>query len=114
SGPRWAEPSLGGITETHCAGTSREIDAAFGSLAQKQLEALLVAPNVFYIDRRVHLAPLAARYAVPAIFAHRENAVAGGLMSYAASITDLYRQVGIYVGRILKGEKPGELPVMQP
>src|SRR5438094_102555 len=114
TGTQEAAASIGGTIELLSAGTSREIDAAFAGLAEKRVEALVVTPNQLFIDRRVQLATLAARYAVPTIFAHREIAEAGGLMSYATSINDQVRQVGIYVGRILKGEKPADLPVMQP
>jgi putative ABC transport system substrate-binding protein len=77
-------------------------------------EALVVSPAILFENRRVQLAMLAAYTRVPAIFAGRENAVAGGLMSYGSRLTDEFRQAGIYTGRILKGEKPAELPVLQP
>jgi putative tryptophan/tyrosine transport system substrate-binding protein len=109
-----AAAAIGRQIEFLNASTNREIDAAFASLAQKRFDALLVANIPLFINRRVQLATLAARHAVPAIYASREFAEAGGLMSYGASLTDLYRQVGIYTGRILKGEKPADLPVMQP
>jgi ABC-type uncharacterized transport system substrate-binding protein len=94
-------------------GSDMEIDAAFASLAQKQVDALLVGADPFFDTRRDRLVALAALHAVPAIYQFRDYAVAGGLMSYGASITDLYRQVGIYVGRVLNGEKPADLPVVQ-
>jgi putative ABC transport system substrate-binding protein len=80
---------------------------------EKRVEALLVAPDPLFVNRRVQLQSLAARYPVPVIYSLRENAEAGGLMSYGSSFTDLFRQTGIYVGRILKGEKPTDLPVMR-
>jgi putative ABC transport system substrate-binding protein len=87
---------------------------AFASLVQKQANALLVAPGVLFSNRRVQLITLAARDAVPAIYFDRLFAQAGGLMSYGANISDVMRQVGIYTGRVLKGEKPADMPVMQP
>jgi putative tryptophan/tyrosine transport system substrate-binding protein len=95
------------------ASTSREIDAAFATLVSERPDALFVGAGPFWIDRRVQLAQLAARHALPAIYQDRLNAEAGGLMSYGASLTDAYRQFGTYVGRILKGAKPTELPVLQ-
>jgi ABC-type uncharacterized transport system substrate-binding protein len=95
-------------------GTDEEIDAAFASLAQHGVGALLVGADPFFDPRRDRLIALAARHAMPAIYQFRDYALAGGLMSYGASITDLYQQVGVYAGRILKGDKPAELPVMLP
>jgi putative ABC transport system substrate-binding protein len=96
------------------ATNSGEIDAAFASLAQKRIDALLVSTSPLFSDRGVQIATLAARHAVPAMYFERRLAVAGGLVSYGPSYPDQIRQVGIYVGRILKGEKPTDLPVMQP
>jgi putative tryptophan/tyrosine transport system substrate-binding protein len=96
------------------ADTSREIDAAFGSFERERPEALFVGPGPFFADRRVHLALFASRYTVPATYSTREFVEAGGLMSYGASLTDAYRQVGVYAARILKGTKPADLPVLQP
>jgi len=90
------------------ADTSREIDAAF-----EIIDALIVGPGPFFNSRRVQMAQLAARYAVPAFHTTRLEAEAGGLMSYGPSLTDAYRQVGAYTGRILKGAKPEDLPVLQ-
>jgi putative tryptophan/tyrosine transport system substrate-binding protein len=83
-------------------------------LVQKLAEALPIGPDVFFTNRRVQLATLAVRHGVPAIYSFREFAEAGGLMSYGTSNTDRDRQVGVYAGRILKGEKPADLPVLQP
>ena len=104
---------IGREIEILTASTSDEIDAAFSSLVQKRADALLIGPDVFFTSRRVQLATLAVRHAMPAIYAFREFADAGGLMSYGTSITDRDRQVGVYAGRILKGEKPAELPVLR-
>ena len=99
--------------EVLIASTGRDIDAAFTSLAEKPVDALLVGPSVLTNNRRVQLITLAAYHKVPAIYSFRESAEAGGLMSYGANLTDAHRQVGVYTGRILKGQKPADLPVVQ-
>jgi ABC-type uncharacterized transport system substrate-binding protein len=96
------------------ASTTDEIDAAFAAMAEQKVPAILVNTDPFYLSQRRRLADLAARYALPAIYSLREHVAAGGLISYGTSIVGAYRQVGIYTGRILKGEKPGNLPVVQP
>jgi len=95
------------------ASTSRELDTAFASLARERADALFVGPDPLFLVHRDKLVALAARHAVPAIYGDREIAEAGGLISYGASRQDAYRQAGVYAGRILKGEKPGDLPVVQ-
>jgi len=93
--------------------TGSDIDAVYTNLAQKPVDALLVGPSALANNRRVQLVTLAAYHRVLAIYSFREFADAGGLMSYGASITDAHRQVGVYTGRILKGQKPADLPVLQ-
>jgi putative tryptophan/tyrosine transport system substrate-binding protein len=96
------------------ASNSGEIDAAFAAMSRERAEALFVAPDFFFHSRRVQLATLAARNGIPATYANRDYAEAGGLMSYGTNVTDSFREVGVYVGRILKEEKPADLPVTQP
>ena len=93
--------------------TSREIDAAFALFGPKRPDALFIGSATFLMDRRVHLALLAAAHKVPATYPWRDFVEAGGLISYGASLRDAYSQTGIYAARILKGAKPAELPVMQ-
>jgi putative tryptophan/tyrosine transport system substrate-binding protein len=95
-------------------GSDAEIDAAFADLASHQVGALLVGSDPFFDPRRARLIALAARHAVPALYHFRDFPLEGGLVSYGASIKELYQQVGLYVGRILKGDKPGDLPVLLP
>ena len=95
------------------ASTSGEIDAAFAAIARERLDALFVSPNAFYNQRRVQLTHLASRHAIPATYALRSYADAGGLMSYGTNLGNAYRQIAVYVGRILKGAKPADLPVVQ-
>ena len=96
------------------ANTSLEIDATFVTFVRERPDALFVSGGPFLLSRRVQLALLAARHAVPASYGSREYAEIGGLMSYGTRLTDVYRQVGAYAGRVLKGERPADLPVTQP
>ena len=93
------------------ASTIRDIDAAFARLAQMRADALLVAGDPFFFNRAAQLVVLAARHAIPSLYSRREFAAAGGLMSYGSTFNDIYRLVGVYAARILKGEKPGDLPI---
>jgi putative tryptophan/tyrosine transport system substrate-binding protein len=95
------------------ASTERDFDSVFADLVRLRAGALVIEVDGFFTNRMEQLAALAVRHAVPTIYANREFAAAGGLISYGGSRTDAYRQVGIYTGRILKGEKPGDLPVQQ-
>ena len=95
------------------ASTTRELDSAFATVVRERPDALFVGPGSFFSSRRIQLANLAARSGVPAIYPVRDNVEAGGLMSYGTSLMDAYRQVGVYAGRILKGAKPADLPVVQ-
>jgi putative ABC transport system substrate-binding protein len=108
-----AASAMGKQIEVLYASTGRDIDMIFTNLAQKPVDALLVGPAVLFNVRRVQLVTLAAYHRVPAIYFLREAVEVGGLMSYGTSFTDAYRQAGIYTGRILKGEKPADLPVVQ-
>ena len=96
------------------ASDSREIESVFGTLVHNKADALLVGPDAFLASRRLQLAILAARHALPTVYNVREYPEAGGLMSYGTNVRDAYRQIGVYVGRILKGAKPADLPVVQP
>jgi putative ABC transport system substrate-binding protein len=110
---RAAAPAVGQQLEILTASTSQGIDAAFATLVDKRADGLLVAPDALFVSLRGQLATIAARDALPAIYPFREDAEAGGLMSYGPSNTDLVRQVGIYTGRILKGEKPADMPILR-
>jgi putative tryptophan/tyrosine transport system substrate-binding protein len=108
-----AASSSGMQIEVFEAPTGRDIETAFAKLAQKPIDTLVVAPSPLLNNRRVQLVTLATYHRMPAIYPWREAAEVGGLMSYGTSITDAVRQAGVYTGRIVKGEKPAELPVMQ-
>jgi len=108
-----AAPVAGLKVQILKASTDREIDAAFVSLVQARIGALLVSGDVFFNSRIEQLIALAARHAIPTMYLFHEFVVAGGLISYGSSLIETYRQVGLYTGRILKGEKPADLPVIQ-
>jgi putative ABC transport system substrate-binding protein len=108
-----AAAAIGRQIEVLPANSSRDIDTAFTSLGQRQADALLVAPDVLFTNRRKQFATLAARYVVPAMYSDRRFVEAGGLMSYGTNLGDISRQTGVYAGRILKGENPADLPVIR-
>ena len=108
-----AARTIGLVIKIVYAGTESEIGTAFASLAQEQAGALLVASDIFFNSRLEQLAALAARYAIPTVYSLREFPMVGGLMSYGNSNTEIYRLAGLHVMRILKGEKPADLPVIQ-
>ena len=108
-----AARTLGLKLEILHASTDRDIDAAFAKLVELKAGGLVIATDALFISRGEQLAALAVRHAVPAIFQFRAFAAAGGLLSYGGSLAEMYRQSGVYTGRILKGEKPGDLPVQQ-
>jgi putative tryptophan/tyrosine transport system substrate-binding protein len=114
AGLQAAARAIGRQIDVFHASTNREIDIAFASLVQKRTDGLLVNANPLFSSRRVQVATLAVRHLLPAIHQSRAFTEVGGLMSDGASITDEYRQTGVYVGRVLKGEKPADLPVIQP
>ena len=93
--------------------TENGLDVVFSNLVQRRAGGLVISADTFFSSQSAQLAALALRHAVPTVSPYREFVTAGGLMSYGASITDLYRLVGVYVGRILEGEKPADLPVQQ-
>jgi putative tryptophan/tyrosine transport system substrate-binding protein len=112
-GVQEAAPAIGLQTQILNASTIGEIDAAFATLARERPDALFVAGDAFFLDRRVQFATLTARDRIPAAYSVREPVAAGGLMSYGTDIADVFRQVGVYTGSILKGAKPADLPVLQ-
>jgi putative tryptophan/tyrosine transport system substrate-binding protein len=112
-GMELAARAMGLQIQVFSASNSHEIDAAFEAFARERPDALFVSPDAFFRSRRMQLTHLATRHAIPATYALRDYAEAGGLMSYGASLTDAYRQIGVFAGRILKGAKPAALPVVQ-
>ena len=108
-----AAPAIGLQAQVFNVTTSREIDAAFATLTRERVDGLFVSAGSFFADRRVQLVLLATRHAIPATYPFRGFVEVGGLISYGASLTDAYRELGAYAGRILKGAKPADLPVVQ-
>jgi putative ABC transport system substrate-binding protein len=108
-----AARAMGLQIQVFTASTSREINAAFANLVRERPDALLVGPGPFFTSRRVQLVQLATLHRVPAAYSVRQSAEVGGLLSYGASLTDAWRQLGVYTGRILKGAKASDLPVVQ-
>jgi putative ABC transport system substrate-binding protein len=108
-----AARAVGQQIHTLTASTERDLDAAFKTASQLGAGALLVAADPFFNSRRDYIVALAARHAIPAMYEQREFALAGGLMSYGTNLPHGYRQTGLYTGRVLKGEKPADLPVVQ-
>jgi putative ABC transport system substrate-binding protein len=108
-----AARAMGLQTQVVRAATGRDIDAAFASLVSERIDALFVGPSGFFASRRIQIANWAMRHGIPATYAQREWAEIGGLMTYGTNFTDAWRQIGSYAGRVLKGAKPAELPVVQ-
>jgi len=108
-----AAQSMGLQVQVARAGTSREIDTAFATLVRERADAVFVSGDPFFASRRLQLSLVAMRHAIPAIYSGREYAEAGGLIAYGSDIRDTYRQMAVYVGRILKGAKPADLPIMR-
>src|SRR5215813_4181904 len=108
-----AARAIGLQVQVFNAGTSQEIHAAFAAMVRERLDALFLGSDPFFTSRRVQLATLSARHAIPLLCQAREIVEVGGLMSYGANIADAFRQTGVYAGRVLKGEKPADLPVVQ-
>jgi putative tryptophan/tyrosine transport system substrate-binding protein len=109
-----AASAIGRQIEVVTASTNSDIDTAFATFVKKRADAFLISPDTLFVTRRVQLITLAARHALPALYHRRELAEAGGLMSYGSDLTDQFRQIGVYAGRILKGEKPADMPVQLP
>jgi len=109
-----AASAIGRQIEVVTASTNGDIDTAFATLVKKRADALLISPDALFVTRRVQLIMLAVHHTLPALYHRRELAEAGGLMSYGSDLSDQYRQTGLYVSRILKGEKPAEIPVQLP
>jgi putative ABC transport system substrate-binding protein len=109
-----AAAALGQELRFFYASNENDLNMAFGALVQQRADALLIGNDVFFTNRREQVVALAARHAVPTIYAFRQFAESGGLMSYSTSLIEVYHQIGVYVGRVLKGENPADLPVVQP
>ena len=111
---RAAASAIGRQVEVVATSTKSDIDAAFATLVKERADAFLISPDALFVSRRVQLVTLATRHVLPALYHRREFAETGGLMSYGSNLADQFRQTGVYTGRILKGEKPAEMPVQLP
>ena len=109
-----AAKRLGREAHVLSASSPADIDAAFVAIKARGIDALIVATDAYFVNRTAQLVDLSRRHSVPTVYALREYVAAGGLLSYGTSVVDAYRQVGAYTGRILKGAKPADLPVLQP
>jgi putative ABC transport system substrate-binding protein len=114
NGAQRAAKAIGAQLKIFNAGTPGELDTAFAAIAEERPAALLVGADAFLVTRRSELVGLAMRLGIPAVYTNRDYVDAGGLISYGTNVANVYRQAGTYAGRILKGEKPSELPVTQP
>jgi putative tryptophan/tyrosine transport system substrate-binding protein len=112
--PKGSKVSIGQQLRIVNASSEGDFETAFAALVEQRADALLVGNDAFFNSRREQIVALAARHAVPTIYSFRSFAESGGLMSYSTNLVEVYRQVGIYVGLVLKGEKPADLPVVQP
>ena len=108
-----ASRTLGEQIKTFNAINEHEIDAAYAMIAELHAKALLVGSDPLFVNRRDQIVALSARYAIPTVYETRESVAAGGLMSYGTSLTDGYQQAGTYTGRVLRGDQPADLPIMQ-
>jgi putative tryptophan/tyrosine transport system substrate-binding protein len=110
---RAAVSKIGAQIELLAAASNAEIDAGFANFLEKRIQGLLISPQPLFLNRLLQIVTLATRHAVPAIYPSRFWAEAGGLMSYGSDFSELHRQAGIYTGRVLKGEKPGDIPILR-
>jgi putative ABC transport system substrate-binding protein len=111
---KWAARTLGKQVLVFGASTQHELDGQLAALVQRRVDALIVAPDAFFDSQRDRIVTVVAHRAIPTMYERRETAVAGGLMSYGANVADAFHQAGIYTGRILRGERPADLPILQP
>src|SRR5262249_17289919 len=109
-----AAPKVGMQVQVFQAGNDSDIETAFAAILEQRVDALIVQDDPFFTSRRDRLISLANRHALPAMYPFRDFAVAGGLVTYGADIAEIFRETGIYTGRVLRGQKPSDLPVLQP